>query len=373
MRRFSKVVIIVINTLLLLTVNCDFTFPDAVRKKVETDNGTEYKYYDSEGNEITGGIPDGIVRGEDVLLGMNIVTEENYLNGKKNGLSRTIMKNKDYVNVSENNFVDGVMEGKSSTVMNMAGMSSRMDYFCSKGLINGIVKTITFDKDGSIMFSMEMTMENSKPIGNIKMYDKDGNYDAKMSQGVNEAMAKKNSAGGFIPQQNDVTKDGRLAGKKVLVVNQSEKDSEKDLKMISGIIEAGGGKTVVTGKKLMTGVGDIKDFDAIILLGCSASTKSFWENEDLIELIKEAGNLQKVIAAVGFSPLVLAKAGILKGKEATITETDEAIKVFNECEVVYIKKDVIVSEKVVTAGSRNVLKTFAEEVVKLLENTVAEE
>lgn len=63
---------------------------------------------------------------------------------------------------------------------------------------------------------------------------------------------------------------------------------------------------------------NLKDFDAVILPGGSPGYKNLKKNKIVLNTIKEAFYKNKLVAAICAAPAVLAKAGILKGKNCTI-------------------------------------------------------
>lgn len=63
---------------------------------------------------------------------------------------------------------------------------------------------------------------------------------------------------------------------------------------------------------------DVEDYDALILPGGAPGYQNLRKNEKVIEMVKTANEKGKLIAAICAAPVVLADAGILKGKKATI-------------------------------------------------------
>lgn len=65
---------------------------------------------------------------------------------------------------------------------------------------------------------------------------------------------------------------------------------------------------------------DLKDsiFDAVILPGGMPGAANLLESDDLISIIISHNNNSKLIGAICAAPMVLAKAGLLDNKEATI-------------------------------------------------------
>lgn len=115
---------------------------------------------------------------------------------------------------------------------------------------------------------------------------------------------------------------------------------------------------------------DIGQYDALILIGGSGvydrvTGKIDDPNmEKVIEIVKEANRQGKIIGAICAAPAILAKAGILNGKEATIYPSLEYILGENGAE--YVKKDVVVSGNIITAKNPNVADEFARTIAEKL-------
>jgi protease I len=110
-----------------------------------------------------------------------------------------------------------------------------------------------------------------------------------------------------------------------------------------------------------------KDYDAIVIVGGIGSKEYLWDNTDLQELVKEFYNDGKVVSAICLSPVVLARAGVLKDKEATVYAAKEAIKELEKHGAIYVDEGVVVDGNVVTAKNPNHAKNFGLQIVKLLE------
>src|SRR5262249_51826347 len=67
------------------------------------------------------------------------------------------------------------------------------------------------------------------------------------------------------------------------------------------------------------------DYAAIVLCGGSSVPEVFWNDKKLLELVTAMGAAGKVIAAICLATVVLAKAKLLAGREATVYFLPEAI------------------------------------------------
>jgi len=113
---------------------------------------------------------------------------------------------------------------------------------------------------------------------------------------------------------------------------------------------------------------DIKDFDAIVFVGGSGAI-SFLNNIDSYNLIKKANENKKIIAAICIAPVILAQAGILKNKKATVWSSNmdkSAIKILKENKAIF-KEDLAISdENIITAKGPEAINDFAKEIIDKL-------
>lgn len=109
-----------------------------------------------------------------------------------------------------------------------------------------------------------------------------------------------------------------------------------------------------------------KDYVGISIIGGSGSSNYLWGNKELLKLVKEFYDKKKVVSAICLSPAVLAQAEILKGKEATVYPSSEALKIFKDKGVNYKDKPVIRVGKIITGRDPQSAKSFATEIVKAL-------
>jgi protease I len=132
-----------------------------------------------------------------------------------------------------------------------------------------------------------------------------------------------------------------------------------------------GQHTGVLGKRITTTktLDEVKtsDFDAIVIVGGSGSRKYLWNNNKLIDLLKEFNNEGKITAAICISPAILAQAGLLKNKKATVFLDDEAILELQKNGAIYIDENVIIDGKVVTGKNPESAREFGNAILKLLE------
>ena len=112
------------------------------------------------------------------------------------------------------------------------------------------------------------------------------------------------------------------------------------------------------------------NFDAIVFIGGPGALE-YLENRTAWRIANEAVEKNKVLAAICIAPEILAKAGVLKGKKATVWSSSldqEEIKALEEAGALYSNENVVIDGKIVTANGPMSAKKFAQEIIKLLGN-----
>ncbi|MCQ1536542.1 DJ-1/PfpI family protein [Methanosarcina sp. KYL-1] len=170
-------------------------------------------------------------------------------------------------------------------------------------------------------------------------------------------------------------------GKKILLVIAQEQFRDEECFVPKQLFETAGAEVTVAAEFTETAKGmlggtimpDIRlsearmdDYDAIVISGGSGSKKYLWDNRHLQELVKAAYAGNKVVSAICISPVVLARAGVLKGKKSTVFESPDTLRELKEHGAVREDKDVVVSGNVVTGRDPKSAEAFGKAVLKAL-------
>ena len=149
------------------------------------------------------------------------------------------------------------------------------------------------------------------------------------------------------------------------------------------ILEAAGHKITAVSTKIGTATGKLggkaqtdcliseinyKDYDAITLVGGPGALPEL-DNAAVHEIFRNAAADGKLIAAICISPMVLAHAGLLKGKKATVwTDAEQSnIPDFKACGAIYKGAAAEHDGKIITANGPAAAKEYAEKILKALE------
>jgi protease I len=108
------------------------------------------------------------------------------------------------------------------------------------------------------------------------------------------------------------------------------------------------------------------DFSALVFIGGPGCLEAL-DNEESYKVARETLGQNKVLAAICISPVVLAKAGVLKGKKATVWSSSmdkSAIKILEDNEAEYLPEPVVVDGKIITASGPAAAREFGEKIVE---------
>jgi protease I len=110
------------------------------------------------------------------------------------------------------------------------------------------------------------------------------------------------------------------------------------------------------------------DFDGVVFIGGSGCLGNL-DNENSYKVIKETVSQNKVLASICISPIILAKAGVLKGKKATVWSSpmDKGpVKILEENGAIYQDESVVVDGKIITGNGPGAAKEFGEKIIEVL-------
>jgi len=102
-------------------------------------------------------------------------------------------------------------------------------------------------------------------------------------------------------------------------------------------------------------------YDGLVLVGGQGAT-TYFEDKDIHLIINSFTQAGKIIAAICIAPVILAKSGVLSGKNATVF--DEGINELLSNGVNYIKKPMVIDGNFITASDYSVAMKFGEKIAE---------
>jgi len=106
----------------------------------------------------------------------------------------------------------------------------------------------------------------------------------------------------------------------------------------------------------------VSDHDAVVFIGGPGSF-NYYDNPTCHKIAQETVKAGKILAAICAAPGILAKAGVLKGKKATMFDDTG---VLGENGATYTGKGVEIDGKIITATGPSTAKAWGEAIVKAL-------
>jgi len=110
------------------------------------------------------------------------------------------------------------------------------------------------------------------------------------------------------------------------------------------------------------------EFDVVVFIGGPGCLGNL-DNENSYQVAKETVSQNKILASICISPIILAKAGVLKGKKATVWSSPmdrSPVKILEENGAIYQDELVVVDGKIITGNGPGAAKEFGEAIVEVL-------
>lgn len=104
-------------------------------------------------------------------------------------------------------------------------------------------------------------------------------------------------------------------------------------------------------------------YDAVVVVGGYGAVEHLWPNEGVQTLCRKVAENRAITAAICVSGVVLANAGLLSGKRATVWDMPETRQAYEQHEVVFTGEPVTVDGRFITANGPEAARAFAEAIV----------
>lgn len=129
-----------------------------------------------------------------------------------------------------------------------------------------------------------------------------------------------------------------LEGKRVVMIIAHQDFRDEELEEPTKLLEEQGAKVAVASSSMEQAQGmlgaqvlpdvlleNVKaaDFDAVVFVGGKGASE-YWNDAKAHQIAREASQNGKVLGAICLAPVTLANAGVLKGKKATVWESESS-------------------------------------------------
>lgn len=118
------------------------------------------------------------------------------------------------------------------------------------------------------------------------------------------------------------------------------------------------------GGKAMAGIGfndiDLRAYDVIVFIG-GGGAELYFNDRQAIDIAKKASESGKVLAAICLAPIILANAGLLKGKKATAWHGEEGAMRARGVE--WTGEALTIDGRIITANGPKAAKDFGKAIV----------
>lgn len=108
---------------------------------------------------------------------------------------------------------------------------------------------------------------------------------------------------------------------------------------------------------------DVQDFDAVVFVGGGGSS-TYWDDPLAHKISCEAYSANKIVAAICIAPVTLAKAGLLKGRRATVWSSEaESLKAEG---AIYTPGALERDGNIITASGPTAADAFGKQILKAI-------
>jgi protease I len=177
-------------------------------------------------------------------------------------------------------------------------------------------------------------------------------------------------------------RDATAAARSVLIVVAARDFDLNEYQQTADILTASGFTTVVASTDTIAAVAtndstikpaflisqaEPERYSALILIG-GVGTILLWDDSTALTVVRSfAARKGQVIGAIGLAPLLLAKAGLLKGRGAAVYNEPKAAKILADNGAKFSFRDIVADGQFITANGADAAPKFARAIVKRLE------
>ena len=170
-----------------------------------------------------------------------------------------------------------------------------------------------------------------------------------------------------------------LSGKRVLMVIAPENFRDEELLHTKEELERARANVTIASTKTKPARGmfgatvvpdlelervKVDDYDAVVFVG-GAGAAAYFDHDRALSMAKDATEKGKKVCAICIAPVILANAGVLKGKRATVWN-GEYKRMLENGGAIYVNKAVVVDGNLITAIGPQAAREFGRTIAKQL-------
>ena len=107
----------------------------------------------------------------------------------------------------------------------------------------------------------------------------------------------------------------------------------------------------------------VEDYQGVIFVGGNGATE-YWEDPLAHRIAQQAFKENKILGAICIAPVILAKAGLLKGRKATVWPSE--LEQLKNNGAILTAEDVVRDDKIITANGPEAASQFAQTIMESL-------
>lgn len=111
----------------------------------------------------------------------------------------------------------------------------------------------------------------------------------------------------------------------------------------------------------------IEGYTGILIVGGGGAPEYLWNNPDLIDLVRSFDTAGRILGAICLSPVVLAKAGIIREKKVTVFNDDQAIDEIRKGGGIFTSEPNVVDGRLITGNGPQAAAGFGERFARMVQ------
>jgi len=104
---------------------------------------------------------------------------------------------------------------------------------------------------------------------------------------------------------------------------------------------------------------NVADYAGLVMIGGSGAAV-YWDDSLLQTKCREFASGEKIVAAIGIAPVTLARAGLLKGRRATVFRDRTTVDWLRQAGAKYSFNGVVADRNIITAASSEEARAFGQ-------------